>query len=156
MNNYIAIGVYSNHIDVQSTIKKLQGMSIPMSRISIVGQALEAYVEHFTAHEQGAGSLETWVGDLPGIGPLFVFGPVARMFGGVMFADASGNIGGVVTFANIAADYREWLLEEGHCLVVVHCTAAEEPAVLKVLDTDQALNLKSYEFAGADPLGSTG
>ena len=153
MYNHVAAGVYFNQCDVAATIKTLEEMSIPITRISVVGrdgQPLDAFLKHYAALEQGPMSPETWMADLPGLGPLVVLGSLARSRGNVMFRDVNGDIAGQVTFADIAADYRHWLLDAGHFLVIVHCDAAEESDVLKVLEACQAQNPKSYEFAGAD------
>ena len=158
MYNHVAVGVYSNQRDVAATIQTLEEMSIPMTRISIGrcdGQPLDAFLKHYATPERGDMSPETWIVELPGLDPFVVLGPLARLCGSVMFRDVSGDISGQVTFVDIAADYRHWLIEAGHSLVIVHCNAAEVSDVVKVLKTCQAQNPKSYEFAGAEAAYST-
>ncbi len=149
----VVVGVYSDQKDILDTMRLLQQMNIPMVRTSIVGRdarPLEDCLERYLVSDPGSTSPETWIADLPGLGPFIALGPLAKFIGGVTLADGSGNIAGQMTFDEIAADYYRCLLESRHFLVIVHCTSQEVAAVINVLETCQSINPKSYEFAGAD------
>lgn len=167
MTDRAAVGVYSNHAEVESAVRMLEIAGIALQDISIIGgdrQALEASLGHYSPPdfvEQGLqhqGEREgIWMGGLfgllvgfgsfflPGVGVLVVLGPLAGLLGGMGAGAVLGDMTGELTFTEIAADYRDWLVA-GNFLVIVHCTTGEEPRVRQMLEATQLLTVKSHSL----------
>jgi uncharacterized membrane protein len=170
------VGVYSNHTDAEAAVRMLEKANISLKDISIIGhdkQAREAALGSYSPPEFVKQELEhqgeqagilmggLWgllVGCgsffLPGVGLLVVLGPLAGLVGGMAAGAIGGDLAGQMTFTDIAAEYRGWLVA-GKYLVIVHCTTAEEPHVLQVLESTQSGMVKSHPMVfPAVPLAS--
>jgi hypothetical protein len=164
MFDCVAVGVYRSYSDVETAVGLLEKAHISREYISIVGhdkQLQEAMLGHFTPPdyvEQGVqhtserngtligGLAGLFVGSatllLPGIGLLAVLGPLAGLIGGMAVGGLSGDVAGQINFADIAADYRDWL-KAGNYLVFVQCSGAEDPQVRSVLEGLPTLSVTS-------------
>jgi len=159
------VGVYLNHTDAEEAVGLLHKARISLQDISIIGRdsrVHEASLGNYMPPEFVKQELEhqgerdgIWIGGLfgllagfgsfflPGIGLLVVIGPLAGLIGGMAAGAIGGELAGQLTYTDIAADYREWLLA-GKFLVIVHCTLAEEPRVIQVLEAMKSLTVKSH------------
>ncbi len=159
------VGVFANHRDAEDAVLMLANANIGMHDISVVGcddHASEASYGNYVPPDFIKKGLELqgerdgiWVGGLfgllagfgsiflPGIGLLVVLGPLAGLIGGIAVGAIGGDLSGQLTFTDIAADYRRWLVD-GKYLVIVHCTSTEEPRVRKMMETMQSLAVNSH------------
>jgi len=165
--DHAAIGVYSNHVAAEAAVRTLEQVGISLDKISIVGgvsQAREASLGHYVppifvergvqhqAEREGmklGGVLGMLVGFssffIPGIGMLLVLGPVTGLLTGAGAGAAMGAVVGAMSFHDIAAGYRDWLVA-GSYLVIVHCTTAEEPGVSHALRSTEPLSTKTHRL----------
>jgi len=108
------IAVYPDHPSAEDAVRRLQKDGIPMQNISIIGKDFQTveqplgFVTTGTIAKEGA-KVGAWTGGifgllvgaafliLPGVGPVFIFGPLsAALLGGIEGALGGAAFGGLV------------------------------------------------------------
>lgn len=164
-SDHVEVGVYSNHGAAEAAVDALKEINIPLENISIIGghqPANEAslgeltppeFVEEKLKHESERTGI--WMGGLfgllvgfgsfllPGVGMLFVLGPLTGLVAGMGAGAVIGGISGGLTYNEIAADYRN-ALKDGSFLVIAHCTPENQAQVLQVFQSTNSQSNKEY------------
>src|ERR1035437_7395351 len=147
--NNAVVGIYNSHTEAEASIKELQRSGFDMKKLSIVGKDYHTE-EHVVGYYNTGDRIKVWgklgaywggfwgllfgsaLFVIPGIGPLFVFGPLAGWIFGAL--EGAVVIGGLSALA--AALYSigiphdssvqyETAIKSDKFLVVAHGTADE-------------------------------
>jgi uncharacterized membrane protein len=153
------VGIFSAHTEAEASIKELQRSGFDMKKLSIVGKDYHTE-EHVVGYYNVGDRMKFWGKQgafwgglwgllfgsalfvVPGIGPLFVFGPLVGWLVGAL--EGSVVIGGLSALAaaltsigipkNSSILY-ETALKSDKFLVIVHGTADEVAKAKGILDT---------------------
>lgn len=163
--DHVEVAVYSNHSEAEAAVDALKSVNISLENISIIGghqPANEAslgdlappeFVEEILQHESERTGI--WIGGLfgllvgfgsfllPGVGLLYVLGPLTGLAAGIGAGAVIGGISGGLTYNEIAADYRN-ALKDGSFLVIAHCTPENQAQVLQVFQSTNSQSNKEY------------
>lgn len=152
------VGIFDSHAEAETSIKELQRAGFDMKKLSIVGKDYHTE-EHVIGYYNAGARMKVWgkhgafwgglwsvlfgsaLFVIPGIGPIFVFGPLVGWIVGVL--EGVVMIGGLSALA--AALYSigipenscilyETALKSDKFLVIAHGTAAEVTKAQNILD----------------------
>lgn len=169
-------GVFSDQDDAQQVVEDLQDMSVRMEDISFIAQDTTEIAETSkdrsataqVADKTGAGAITGGMigavaglivanGILPGLGTLFVAGPIATALGltgavattaaGAMTGAAAGGLvgalGGLGVSAQDAKEY-EAKIRDGGAIVGANIDSADEDKVREVFTRHGAQDVRVY------------
>lgn len=165
------IASYNSLTDAESAVRKLSESTFPIERISIVATDLESekelhgYVTRGDVAKTGAGT-GAWMGGLfgiligaaflwvPGVGPLFIAGPLsAALLGGIEGAAVGAGAGGLLgALAGWGVSKKHILKYEekvkgGNYLVVAHGDADDVARARDLLDSTGADSVDAHKGA---------
>ena len=153
------VGIFNSHTEAEASIKELQQAGFDMKKLSIVGKDYHTE-EHVVGFYNAGDRMKVWGKQgafwggfwgllfgsalfvIPGIGPLFVFGPLAGWIFGAL--EGAVVIGGLSALA--AALYSigipqdsimqyETAIKSAKFLVIAHGTADEVSKAKSILET---------------------
>jgi hypothetical protein len=156
------VGIFNTHTEAEKSIKELQLAGFDMKKLSIVGKDYHTE-EHVVGYYNAGDRMKVWGKQgafwggfwgllfgsalfvVPGIGPLFVFGPLAMWIVGAL--EGAVVIGGLGALA--AALYSigiphdssiiyETALRSDKFLVIAHGTAGQVAQARSILETSGA------------------
>lgn len=153
------IGVFNTHTEAETSIKELQQSGFDMKKLSIVGKDYHTE-EHVVGYYNTGDRIKVW-GKLgaywggfwgllfgsalfvvPGIGPLFVFGPLAGwIFGALEGAVVVGSVSALaaalvsIGIPENSSLVYETALKSDKFLVIAHGTADEVAKAKSILNT---------------------
>src|ERR1035441_4065246 len=160
MTEYNAVvGIFNSHTEAETSIKELQRAGFDMKKLSIVGKDYHPE-EHVVGYYNAGDRMKVWGKQgafwggfwgllfgsalfvIPGIGPLFVFGPLAGWIFGAL--EGAVVIGGLSALA--AALYSigipqdsimqyETAIKSDKFLVIAHGTAGQVAQAKSILET---------------------
>jgi uncharacterized membrane protein len=156
------IGVFNTHTEAESSIKELQRSGFDMKKLSIVGKDYHTE-EHVVGYYNTGDRIKVWgklgaywggfwgllfgsaLFVIPGIGPLFVFGPlvgwiIGALEGAVVVGSVSALAAALISIGipqNTSLVY-ETALKSDKFLVIAHGTADEVAKAKSILDTSGA------------------
>ncbi len=170
MNEHNAvIGIFSSHVEAEMSIKELQQAGFDMQKLSIVGKDYHTE-EHVVGYYNAGDRMKVWGKQgafwggfwgllfgsalfvIPGIGPLFVFGPLAMWIVGAL--EGAALVGGLSALA--AALYSigiphdssiqyETALKSDKFLVIAHGTAGQVEQAKSILETAGATQVDIHQ-----------
>jgi hypothetical protein len=149
LNDYLAIGAFANHQDVENAVKELQRAGFGMKKLSIIGKDYETE-EHAVGYYNTGDRMRYWgkmgafwgavwgwligaaVFLIPGIGPVLVGGPlvailISTLEGAVVIGGLSA-LGAALYSLGIPKDTvlrYELALKAEKYLLVVHGTESD-------------------------------
>lgn len=153
------VGIFNSHLDAEKSIKELQTAGFDMTKLSIVGKDYHTE-EHVVGFYNVGDRMKVWGKQgafwggfwgmlfgsalfvMPGIGPFFVFGPLAIWIVGAL--EGAAIVGGLSALA--AALYSigiphdssiqyETALKSDKFLVIAHGTAGQVSQAKSILET---------------------
>ena len=153
------VGIFSTHSEAETSIKELQHAGFDMQKLSIVGKDYHTE-EHVVGYYNAGDRMKVWGKQgafwgglwgllfgsalfvVPGVGPLFVFGPLTMWIVGVL--EGAVIVGGVSVIA--AALYSmgiphdssilyETALKSDKFLVIAHGTLGQVSQAKSILET---------------------
>jgi hypothetical protein len=153
------VGIFNSHIEAEKSIKELQLAGFDMTKLSIVGKDYHTE-EHVVGFYNAGDRMKVWGKQgafwggfwgmlfgsalfvMPGIGPLFVFGPLAIWIVGAL--EGAAIVGGLSALA--AALYSigiphdssiqyESALKSDKFLVIAHGTSGQVTQARSILET---------------------
>ena len=153
------VGVFNTHTEAETSIKELQRFGFDMKKLSIVGKDYHKE-EHVVGYYNTGDRIKVWgklgaywggfwgllfgsaLFVIPGIGPLFVFGPLAgwiigALEGAVVVGSVSALAAALISIGipqNTSLVY-ETALKSDKFLVIAHGTADEVAKAKSILDT---------------------
>jgi hypothetical protein len=156
------VGIFNTHTEAEASIKELEKAGFDMKKLSIVGKDYHTE-EHVVGFYNAGDRMKVWGKQgafwgglwgmlfgsalfvMPGIGPLFVFGPLAIWIVGAL--EGAVIVGGVSALA--AALYSigiphdssieyESALKSDKFLVIAHGTAGQVVQAKSILETSGA------------------
>ena len=156
------VGIFNSHTEAEKSIKELQLAGFDMKKLSIVGKDYHTE-EHVVGFYNAGDRMKVWGKQgafwggfwgmlfgsalfvIPGIGPFFVFGPLALWIVGAL--EGATIVGGLSALA--AALYSigiphdssiqyETALKSDKFLVIAHGTAGQVVQARSILDTSGA------------------
>jgi hypothetical protein len=156
------VGVFNSHLDAEKSIKELEAAGFDMTKLSIVGKDYHTE-EHVVGFYNAGDRMKVWGKQgafwggfwgmlfgsalfvMPGIGPFFVFGPLAIWIVGAL--EGAAIVGGLSALA--AALYSigiphdsslqyETALKSDKFLVIAHGTAGQVSQAKSILETSGA------------------
>jgi hypothetical protein len=159
------IGIFATHTEAEKSIKELQISGFDMNKLSIVGKDYHTE-EHVVGYYNAGDRMKVWGKQgafwggfwgmlfgsalfvIPGVGPLFVFGPLAIWLVGAM--EGAVVVGGLGALAaalysigiphNSSVQY-ETALKSDKFLVIAHGTADEVANAKSILETAGASHI---------------
>lgn len=171
------VGIFNTHTEAETSIKELQHAGFDMNKLSIVGKDYHTE-EHVVGYYNAGDRMKVWGKQgafwggfwgllfgsalfvIPGIGPLFVFGPLAMWMVGAL--EGAAIIGGLSALA--AALYSvgiphdssiqyETAIKSDKFLVIAHGTAGQVAQAKSILETAGAAKVDIHaeirsEFTG--------
>lgn len=171
------VGIFSSHVEAETSIKELQVAGFDMKKLSIVGKDYHTE-EHVVGFYNAGDRMKVWGKQgafwggfwgmlfgsalfvMPGIGPFFVFGPLAIWIVGAL--EGAAVVGGLSALA--AALYSigiphdsslqyETALKSDKFLVIAHGTAGQVVQARSILETAGAAQVNIHteirsEFTG--------
>lgn len=171
------VGIFNTHTEAETSIKELQRAGFDMNKLSIVGKDYHTE-EHVVGFYNAGDRMKVWGKQgafwggfwgllfgsalfvIPGIGPLFVFGPLAMWMVGAL--EGAAIIGGLSALA--AALYSigiphdstiqyETAIKSDKFLVIAHGTAGQVVQAKSILETAGAAKVDIHseirsEFTG--------
>jgi hypothetical protein len=162
------VGIFNTHTEAEKSIKELQLAGFDMKKLSIVGKDYHTE-EHVVGYYNAGDRMKVWGKQgafwggfwgllfgsalfvVPGIGPLFVFGPLAMWIVGAL--EGAVVIGGLGALA--AALYSigiphdssivyETALKSDKFLVIAHGTAGQVAQARSILETSGATQVDMH------------
>ena len=153
------VGVFNTHTEAESSIKELQRSGFDMKKLSIVGKDYHTE-EHVVGYYNTGDRIKVWgklgaywggfwgllfgsaLFVIPGIGPLFVFGPlvgwiIGALEGAVVVGSVSALAAALISIGipqNSSLVY-ETALKSDKFLVIAHGTADEVTKAKSILNT---------------------
>lgn len=154
-----AVGIFNSHIEAEASIKELQQAGFDMKKLSIVGKDYHPE-EHVVGYYNAGDRMKVWgklgaywggfwgllfgsaLFVIPGIGPLFVFGPLVGWIVGAL--EGAVVVGGLSALAaalfsiGIPQDsivQYETAIKSSKFLVIAHGTAGEVAQAKSILET---------------------
>ena len=153
------VGVFNTHTEAETSIKELQRSGFDMKKLSIVGKDYHTE-EHVVGYYNTGDRIKVWgklgaywggfwgllfgsaLFVIPGIGPLFVFGPLAgwiigALEGAVVVGSVSALAAALISIGipqNTSLVY-ETALKSDKFLVIAHGTADEVAKAKSILNT---------------------
>jgi hypothetical protein len=153
------VGIFNSHVEAETSIKELQRAGFDMKKLSIVGKDYHTE-EHVVGYYNAGDRMKVWGKQgafwgglwgslfasalfvIPGMGPLFVFGPLVGWIIGAL--EGAVVIGGLSALAaalcsigipqNSSILY-ETALKSDKFLVIAHGTAGEVAKAKSILET---------------------
>jgi hypothetical protein len=153
------VGIFNSHIEAESSIKELQLAGFDMTKLSIVGKDYHTE-EHVVGFYNAGDRMKVWGKQgafwggfwgllfgsalfvIPGIGPLFVFGPLAMWIVGAL--EGAAIVGGVSALAaalfsigipHDSSILYETALKSSKFLVIAHATGGQVAQAKSILET---------------------
>src|SRR6185369_1961691 len=152
-------GIFDTHIEAETSIKELQLAGFDMKKLSIVGKDYHTE-EHVVGYYNAGDRMKVWgkrgafwggfwgllfgsaLFVIPGVGPLFVFGPLAVWIVGAL--EGAAIVGGLSALA--AALYSigipqdssiqyETAIKSDKFLVIAHGTSGQVAQAKSILET---------------------
>jgi hypothetical protein len=153
------VGIFNSHTEAETSIKELQQAGFDMKKLSIVGKDYHTE-EHVVGYYNAGDRMKVWGKQgafwggfwgllfgsalfvMPGIGPFFVFGPLAIWIVGAL--EGAAIVGGLSALA--AALYSigiphdssieyETAIKSDKFLVIAHGTAGQVSQARSILET---------------------
>jgi|ERR1039457_78907 uncharacterized membrane protein len=172
------VGIFNTHTEAETSIKELQRAGFDMKKLSIVGKDYHTE-EHIVGYYNAGDRMKVWgkmgaywggfwgllfgsaLFVIPGIGPLFVFGPLAGWIFGAL--EGAVVIGGLSALA--AAFYSigipqdsimtyDTALKSDKLLVIAHGTADEVAQAKSILETAGAEQTNVHQGIQSEVAGS--
>jgi len=166
--NSAVVGIYNSHTEAEASIKELQRSGFDMKKLSIVGKDYHTE-EHVVGYYNAGDRMKVWgkrgafwgglwgmlFGSafflIPGIGPIFVFGPlvawiVGALEGAVVVGGLSAVGAGLYSIGipkNSILQY-EAALKSDKFLVIAHGTADEVAKAKSILETTGATQVAAH------------
>ena len=166
--NSAVVGIYNSHTEAEASIKELQRSGFDMKKLSIVGKDYHTE-EHVIGYYNAGDRMKVWgkrgafwgglwgmlFGSafflIPGIGPIFVFGPlvawiVGALEGAVVVGGLSALGAGLYSIGipkNSIVQY-EAALKSDKFLVIAHGTADEVAKAKSILETTGAAQVAAH------------
>ena len=163
------IGIFNSHIEAEMSIKELQHAGYDMQMLSIIGKDYHTE-EHVVGYYNAGDRMKVWGKQgafwggfwgllfgsalfvIPGVGPLFVFGPLAMWIVGAL--EGAAIIGGVSAIA--AALYSigiphdstilyESALKSDKFLVIAHGTSSQVAQARSILEQAGAIQIHTHK-----------
>jgi uncharacterized membrane protein len=171
------VGIFNSHIDAETSIKELQKAGFDMKKLSIVGKDYHPE-EHVVGYYNAGDRMKVWgklgaywggfwgllfgsaLFVMPGIGPLFVFGPLVGWIVGAL--EGAVVVGGLSALAaalfsiGIPQDsivQYETAVKSSKFLVITHGTAGEVTQAKSILETAGATQVDIHAGIRADIAG---
>lgn len=160
MNEHNAVvGIFNTHTEAETSIKELQHAGFDMNKLSIVGKDYHTE-EHVVGFYNVGDRMKVWGKQgafwggfwgllfgsalfvIPGIGPLFVFGPLAMWIVGAL--EGAAIVGGVSALAaalfsigipHDSSILYETALKSSKFLVIAHGTEGQVSQAKSILET---------------------
>lgn len=171
------VGIFNSHTEAEASIKELQLAGFDMNKLSIVGKDYHTE-EHVVGFYNAGDRMKVWGKQgafwggfwgmlfgsalfvIPGVGPLFVFGPLAIWIVGAL--EGAAIVGGLSALA--AALYSigiphdssiqyETAIKSDKFLVVAHGTAGQVTQAKSILDTAGAAQTDIHEGIRGELVG---
>ena len=172
--NNAVVGVYNSHTEAEASIKELQRSGFDMKKLSIVGRDYHTE-EHVVGYYNAGDRMKVWgklgafwggfwgllfgsaMFFIPGIGPLFVFGPmvgwiVGALEGAVVVGGLSALGAGLYSIG-VPKDsimQYETALKSDKFLVIAHGTADEVAKAKSILETTGAAQIAAHQGVAAN------
>src|ERR1039457_1772267 len=168
------VGIFNSHIEAETSIKEIQRAGFDMKKLSIVGKDYHPE-EHVVGYYNAGDRIKVWgklgaywggfwgllfgsaMFVIPGIGPLFVFGPLAGwIIGALEGAVVVGSISalaGALSTIGIPKDsivQYETAIKSDKFIVIAHGTADEVAKAKSILDTAGAEQAKVHQGIRGD------
>jgi uncharacterized membrane protein len=168
------VGIFNSHAEAETSIKELQRAGFDMKKLSIVGKDYHTE-EHVVGYYNAGDRMKVWGKQgafwggfwgmlfgsalfvIPGMGPLFVFGPLVGWFVGAL--EGAVVIGGLSALAaalcsigipqNSSILY-ETALKSDKFLVIAHGTAGEVAKAKSILETAGAAQVDVHSGIRGD------
>ena len=163
------VGIFNSHTEAETSIKELQRAGFDMKKLSIVGRDYHTE-EHVVGYYNAGDRMKVWGKQgafwggfwgllfgsalfvIPGIGPLFVFGPLVGWIIGAL--EGAVVVGGLSALA--AAMYSigipqdsimqyETAIKSDKFLVIAHGTAGQVTQAKSILETAGASQVNVHQ-----------
>lgn len=175
MNEHNAVvGIFNSHTEAETSIKELQKAGFDMKKLSIVGKDYHTE-EHVVGFYNAGDRMSVWgkrgafwggfwgllfgsaLFVIPGIGPLFVFGPLAIWIVGAL--EGALVVGGLSALTaalfsigiphNSIVQY-ETAIKSDKFIVIAHGTAGQATQARSILETAGAAQIDVHEGINGD------
>jgi hypothetical protein len=171
------VGIFKSHIDAETSIKELQQAGFDMKKLSIVGKDYHPE-EHVVGYYNAGDRMQVWgklgaywggfwgllfgsaLFVIPGIGPLFVFGPLVGWIVGAL--EGAVVVGGLSALAaalfsigipNDSIVQYETAVKSSKFLVIAHGTAGQVAQAKSILETAGATQVDVHAGIRGDIAG---
>jgi len=171
------VGIFKSHIDAETSIKELQKSGFDMKKLSIVGKDYHPE-EHVVGYYNAGDRMKVWgklgaywggfwgllfgsaLFVIPGIGPLFVFGPLVGWIVGAL--EGAVVVGGLSALAaalfsigipNDSIVQYETAVKSSKFLVIAHGTAGQVAQAKSILETAGATQVDVHAGIRSDIAG---
>jgi uncharacterized membrane protein len=171
------VGIFNSHIDAETSIKELQKAGFDMKKLSIVGKDYHPE-EHVVGYYNVGDRMKFWgklgacwgsfwgllfgsaLFVIPGIGPLFVFGPLVGWIVGAL--EGAVVVGGLSALAaalcsigipNDSIVQYETAVKSSKFLVIAHGTADQVDQAKSILETAGATQVGVHVGIRSDIAG---
>jgi len=165
---HAVVAVYDTHLEAEDAVRSLEAAGFNMKKLSIVGKDYHAE-EHVVGYYTTGNRMKAWGKTgafwggiwgllfggaffvVPGIGPLFMAGPlviwiIGALEGGAVVGGMSAFAAGLVSLGipkNSSIEY-EMAVKIGRFLLLAHGTAADVADARTTIGTSSHLSLDSH------------